>query len=428
MSNMEHTECDICANSFTKSTRKPIECCNHECDSTICLACVKYYLLDRTEEPHCMNCNHKWDVRFLNKYLPKATLTAIKKKQGFSLLEKEEALLPITQDAARNQVEIDKIKNKENEIQQVILEYQKKIKDLKIQKYELQDGRYLLERGNNKKLETTESKKTFIRKCPRDDCDGFLSSQWKCGLCDGWACRDCFGLKNDKNDEEHTCNDDDLKSAEQIRKDTKPCPTCGIPIFKLSGCNQMWCVKCNIAFDWTTLRIERGVIHNPHYYDWIRANNDGNIPRNRDDICGVGFIHPTTIRQKLGKVVGWHDDSDFRSLFEIHRRSIDARWTGHDRIIEYNTNLYKKQRIHFLLKRISKNKFSETLTRLEKKRKLNNEKYLVRDCFYRTVNDLCSNILEATTKKEIYDVIDQIKKIDSLYKMTMDEVKTMYRY
>jgi len=375
-----------------------------------------------------MNCNHKWDVRFLNKYLPKATLTAIKKKQGFSLLEKEEALLPITQDAARNQVEIDKIKNKENEIQQVILEYQKKIKDLKIQKYELQDGRYLLERGNNKKLETTESKKTFIRKCPRDDCDGFLSSQWKCGLCDGWACRDCFGLKNDKNDEEHTCNDDDLKSAEQIRKDTKPCPTCGIPIFKLSGCNQMWCVKCNIAFDWTTLRIERGVIHNPHYYDWIRANNDGNIPRNRDDICGVGFIHPTTIRQKLGKVVGWHDDLNFRSLFEIHRRSIDARWTGQDRIIEYNPDLYKKQRIHFLLKRISKNKFSETLTRLEKKRKLNNEKYLVRDCFYRTVNDLCSNILEATTKKEIYDVIDQIKKIDSLYKMTLDEVKTMYRY
>ena len=93
---------------------------------------------------------------------------------------------------------------------------------------------------------------TFIRKCPSDGCEGFLSSAWKCGVCDIWACAKCFEEKGYEKDAEHTCKADDLASAELIKKETKGCPSCGTRIFKISGCDQMWCTACHIAFSWRT--------------------------------------------------------------------------------------------------------------------------------------------------------------------------------
>ena len=56
-------------------------------------------------------------------------------------------------------------------------------------------------------------------------------------------------------------------------------------IHKIEGCNQMYCVKCGTAFDWKTLKIVTGVVHNPHYFEYQARN--GGIPRAIGDIpCG----------------------------------------------------------------------------------------------------------------------------------------------
>ena len=73
--------------------------------------------------------------------------------------------------------------------------------------------------------------------------------------------------------EYHECDEDKKETVKLLRQDTKPCPKCGELIHKLpNGCDQMYCIKCPTAFSWRTGQLERGHIHNPEYYRWMREN------------------------------------------------------------------------------------------------------------------------------------------------------------
>jgi hypothetical protein len=117
----------------------------------------------------------------------------------------------------------------------------------------------------------TEERAAFIQKCPKDACEGFLSKQWKCGICDGKFCKDCHETKDDI----HACNPDLVASVKAIKKEAKPCPKCASQISKIDGCDQMWCTQCHTAFSWNTGKVETHIVHNPHYFQWLREN--GNI-------------------------------------------------------------------------------------------------------------------------------------------------------
>jgi hypothetical protein len=65
-------------------------------------------------------------------------------------------------------------------------------------------------------------------------------------------------------------------------------------IYKIEGCAQMFCTECHTAFNWNTLRIENGIIHNPHYFEWMRRQNEngGQVERNPNEIlCGRELDH-----------------------------------------------------------------------------------------------------------------------------------------
>lgn len=140
----------------------------------------------------------------------------------------------------------------------------------------------------------------FIRACPIESCRGFLSKQWKCGICGIFTCQKCNVPKsrnnvknpetdnnNDDEESEHICNPDDVATAELLANDTKPCPKCGTGIFKIDGCDQMWCTECRTAFNWRTGMLENGHVHNPHYFEYQRRI--GNNVRNIMDIPCGGF-------------------------------------------------------------------------------------------------------------------------------------------
>jgi hypothetical protein len=116
-------------------------------------------------------------------------------------------------------------------------------------------------------------KKTFTMKCPGVDCRGFLSTQYKCGICDRSACAHCLVQysETDPDGSAHECKQEDKDSVALIKKSCRNCPSCGMSISKIEGCNQMFCTACNTAFDWSTGReIVGRQIHNPHYTEYLR--------------------------------------------------------------------------------------------------------------------------------------------------------------
>jgi len=107
--------------------------------------------------------------------------------------------------------------------------------------------------------------------CAKDNCRGFLSTSYKCGLCETYTCSDCLKIK--VSEEDHTCHEEDVATATLIKSQTKPCPSCGERISKIDGCDQMWCVSCHNAFSWRTGQVDNGIVHNPHFFQYQRSIN-----------------------------------------------------------------------------------------------------------------------------------------------------------
>jgi len=121
----------------------------------------------------------------------------------------------------------------------------------------------------------TPASVAFMQSCPSPDCRGFLMDDWTCGVCMESFCEKCHEV----NDEGHVCDQDTVKTIKLLKRDTKPCPKCNTPIYRIEGCAQMWCTQCHTAFDWRTGHIETGRIHNPHYFEFKkRTREHGDIP------------------------------------------------------------------------------------------------------------------------------------------------------
>jgi hypothetical protein len=160
------------------------------------------------------------------------------------------------------------------------IEIESKIKFIQEKKKELYDN-YHNNVFNKAEANERKEKRVFTMPCVSENCSGFIDENYKCGICSLITCKNCFEIK--ETDDTHVCKPENVETAKLILKDTKNCPKCGIRIFKISGCSQMWCTKCHCTFDWKTMKIEEGHIHNPHYFQYMRQTN-GVIPRNPGDI------------------------------------------------------------------------------------------------------------------------------------------------
>jgi len=329
------------------------------------------------------------------------------------LFEREKALLPSTQNDVlfekekrfvntqikQNFNEIKELKSnilrtkKSNEINQL----RSRIIELRLQNSNLHN------RLISFPTSTLEVKK-FIRKCPVAECRGFLSTQWKCGTCETKICNKC----NEPKLEEHVCNPENVTTMELINKDTKPCPKCGTMIFKIDGCNQMYCVDCHTAWDWKTGRIEVGVIHNPHYYDFLRKQNNGIIPRNPgDNPCGGGVMPGYyNIQQSFRNKKINIEQPLMLLISNIHRTAlhiqhVEFRQCNNQIHPGGNEENYKKERVLYLLNELSEQNFKKILQQREKRNDKLKEFLQVYQMFVDVCTDTLSKILEAKNSDEV---------------------------
>ena len=361
--------CQVCTDKFNK-IRKQVKCsCDYEC----CVSCAKTYILSKSQNAHCMNCNVAWNKEFLVNNLGHTFI--VKEYQPFRanvLYERELSLLP------EAHAFID------NEKRQMVIREEIRTLTARINMLKRE-----FEALNNGTTDTAPvARKEFIRQCPNTDCNGFLSKDLHCSLCGVDACGTCREIKIA--DTEHVCNEDVVKTIQLLQKDTKECPSCASLIFKISGCSQMFCTSCHKVFDWNTLKIETGVVHNPHYFEWVRQN--GVDPRTLNVGCNrhITNYSVNTFLHRLRFInVGNNEIAKYMNILQrtIHIREVDMR--TYQRDIRNNIEL----RVKFLKKEIDIVHFKTQLRVREKRQEKNTEMYNILDMHTTCVSDLANTFI-----------------------------------
>lgn len=251
--------------------------------------------------------------------------------------------------------------------------------------------------------------------------------------------------------ESHVCDKDIVESVKLLEKDSKPCPKCTSLIFKIKGCDQMYCVECHTAFSWNTLKIESGVIHNPHFFEYQRMTNGGVVPRNQMEIqCGreLDNIFVSNLIEKIvplpdnwrrqvinGDVIYYNqrnvrcnakeiNDETILDIIEICRQVIHIRFVEQPRFTT-EVRLYSNMRlrIDFMRNKISRDEMKKILQKREKENTKKTELSNVLGMYVSCMTDLFYRLYDekdlVKIKKETVElkkyVNDCFKKISKTY-------------
>jgi hypothetical protein len=393
----EQKDCPVCMDHFTSVIRQPIRCAY--CPHTVCRQCASRFLLTTLNDPHCMGCKREWNREFIDTNLTQTFRKGpLKLQRRKVLIDREKGRLPAMQVFMEAKVGMDQANKRSQELW--LRKRQLKKQKTKIHAEILAGG--ILEADElNKEIEeklgpintelaairiemtqctdevrrlwrifhgTERVVREFIMKCPADECRGFLSSAWKCGTCQKNFCNDCHAEKSGQKDDTHVCNEEAKSTAAMIQNETKPCPKCGIRISKIDGCDQMWCTECQTTFSWNTGQILLNTVtHNPHYYEYLRRVNNGQIPREAGDVpCGGlpnAYLFIRFIMDQHNIVLG---EETKREIMVIHRCMSDIE---NYRMAQYPlrqpANVNRDLDILFLTNDIDEEKWGTSLERQE---------------------------------------------------------------
>jgi hypothetical protein len=177
------------------------------------------------------------------------------------------------------------------------------------------------------------------------------------------------------------------------------------------NCDQIWCSLCQTAFSWKTGIIEVGRIHNPHYYEFLRKQNNGEIPREEDVAerleCRNRIINNNTLRH-CNSIYKSNTNTKIKNImlficdyirYYYHNIAIKE---GFDRNLINIDEKINRLNIEYLKNRIVKDSYEKSIGVYEKKKELITEKNMIMITLTDNIND---------TILEFYDkIIDIINK------------------
>jgi hypothetical protein len=229
-----------------------------------------------------MNCRHFWDRSFLADHLTHSWCEGdLRRHREVILFDRERSLLPATQNSVEEEREKRIVAATIPDIANEVVALRQR---LEAAEERLATARHIVRYGRGTPVGEPKERRQFVAACPSESCRGFLSTAYKCGTCEVQFCPDCREVRTD---DDHRCDQGLVETMRAIAKDSRPCPSCGMPISRVSGCDQMFCTQCDTAFSYATGNKIVGVIHNPHYFERMRALNNGEAPRQAgDQVCG----------------------------------------------------------------------------------------------------------------------------------------------
>ena len=417
--------CGICCENYNFSTHTRIICEFADCQYNACKMCIRTYLVSTTVDPNCMTCKKLWSDQFVITNLNKSFFKNDYKHHRKELLTERE--LSKLNDTMLLAEQTKKILSEKKHIAAIDLNIRKLNKEHRLlteqRKTHLNNIRLINETDN------AEHRK-FIMNCPYDGCRGFLSSQYKCEICEMHTCPQCLEIIGNSKNIPHTCNPENIASAEFIKKDTKPCPQCGVRIHKTHGCNQMWCTQCHIAFDYYTLKIDTGRVHNPEYYRYLQEHNE-TIPREPGDIVCGGIIGTPMLIRTISPIIT-HCQSfsqipllaelkqDNLLIHNIHRIISHLQFYDLPRLRLNIATLQdnKYLRVCYIFNEITKKEFSDKIYKNDIKRKRENELLhifeLLNQVGTETFNSIYDDAIKIQSQPKLNKVVDASNFITSL--------------
>lgn len=447
-------DCFVCMENV--SSRYMVSC--PKCSYSCCRTCVKRFLLGKPQlNPECMSCHTQWDFEFLaNNTEEKFHNNTYRNYRAQIRLQMEKSLLPASQylvpQAKKEKVASDRVIQLNYMLKKMYRRKRRAKEYITSQRYllkrldnvvEIDEVRNLLftalekKKGYELKIKEIISEKNSLKEkvlgakiqqapkkqpriighCPREDCKGFINSHHTCGICEGKVCRKCR-QPVEEDGKDHECNPDDVKTVQMLAGDTKPCPSCSVPIFKQSGCSQMFCTNCFKPFDWKTGEaIIGGPMHNPHYFEWRR--NGGRLD---DSILGNNECGENNLISKLSKKLrnNGYDDKVYMVVLRLRAHITDVTLRQYP-LDELNQTDNEDLRVKFLLNDINEKKWVSELKKREKNREKCRAVNLVLTMFCDTIRTITSNIIACNSN----DIPQYMAQLDELRSYTSKNLITI---
>jgi hypothetical protein len=405
--------CIICDEKINQ-TNHSIICCPF-CDFEACRTCCQTFLCT-IEDPHCMNmsCCKRWTQKFLSESMTQTFLmTTYKEHREKFLFDKEMAMMPATQLVVEQMNYQESLKKELHDIQMTIHYFTRRRDKLRHMIYiNAQPPREDDVDYDENTLNQSSERRAFVRRCADPSCRGFLSTAWKCGICSQRTCHKCHVLKVEG--QEHTCHPDHVETVKLLANDSKTCPKCGVYIYKTEGCNQMWCTQCHIAFDWITGRVQTKV-HNPHYYEWIRQQNNFGMDRDPMDFQCGRELHQDMLPYELIHNSNKPYIIEFLRILQVsmHVQNIVVPRFRVDPEV-----CCEKLRIQYLRNEITEEHFRIHVQRMYKKNEKKREISDVLAVYIHSVTDILFRFVERAERSndsnESNDLTDIIKEVERL--------------
>jgi len=436
--------CSVCTLVYTKQVRKKIVC--PYCHQSACMSCQKQYIMSSVHTAHCMFCKVEWNDDFMKDMFTSAWLTqeyaAIELNQ---LWEAEKARMPQTALIVERSKLINKFLHEKYEIAEFIDNLYVMCYDLhrRFHAHQFDFERFYrhIEVWNQlpKTIELNcvkdipseqfqalfpdmysqstvkEPKRAqFVKPCPAENCKGFLSTGWKCGFCDTKVCPSCHVIKQE--DQEHVCKPDDIATAQMIAKDSKNCPKCGVSIFKIDGCSQMFCTNCNTGFDWKSLQIINKGIHNPHYFEWLnKTRNETNTAAQQPQVCNQNVLE------------FWSFAQNYRSVMQAHMLTYVGSLI---RYVLHVQHLYQQPpapnnedlRLKYLNNQITEQRFKQLCLSRQKQFRFHQARFYAAEMLVTAATGIISQI-PSHTDSQWFHINTTTKIQDGIKKQTEDLIK-----